>query len=191
MTYWPRKWLTCCVPHDKGFHEVWIRYVHLPSYSIVAAEGKGRGKEVSPPHWEWGLGRGHSSSPENGWIFAIKMVGFVHSGWNYLPFKCPFYTQKWCFWPSETNTFDENITQLTYLFNRNITKFDDHCDYVLNTNNQKFHHVSSLVVLVGHIRSRVRKLMCGSGIRSVRAMIWKRKKNCHENANVFSPKAQM
>ena len=32
----------------------------------------------------------------------------MHSGWNYLPFKCLFYTQKWCLWSFETNTFDHD-----------------------------------------------------------------------------------
>ena len=60
-----------------------------------------------------GVGRGWY-----GFLISKRWV-FLHFGWYYFPFRCPFYSQKWCFWSSKTNIFDQNITQLTYLFNRN------------------------------------------------------------------------
>jgi len=63
------------------------------------------------------------------WIFDIKTAGFSALCWYYLPFRCPFYSQKWCFWSSKTNIFDQNITQLTYLFNR-YKKTNSRCLYL-------------------------------------------------------------
>jgi len=51
----------------------------------------------------WSVGRGCPSPslpnpyvplPKNCQIFDIKVVGFVHSGCYYLPFRCLFYMQK-------------------------------------------------------------------------------------------------
>jgi len=39
LTYWSRKCVTWCVPHDESFHEVWSWCDHpLPSYSIIACD---------------------------------------------------------------------------------------------------------------------------------------------------------
>jgi len=39
LTYWPRKYAACCVPHDESFHQVWSWYDHpLSSYCVPAVD---------------------------------------------------------------------------------------------------------------------------------------------------------
>jgi len=70
--------------------------------------GWGLRRECPSSHWGLGLERGCAPSPEIFLDFWYQNGGwsFVHSEWYYLPFRCLFYAQKWCFWSSKTNTFD-------------------------------------------------------------------------------------